>query len=517
MAAVTCAACTRSRQTEFKLPLDQTFRFNIETEPPTLDWTKVTDTVSAQLAYNLMDALVEYDLDDPEVHLIPGLATKWQASPDARVWTFTIRPNVLWTDGVPFTPQHVVDGIERLLNPKTGAEYAYTFFPVKNAKAYNTGSLRDFADVGVKVSGDQVIFELADPKSYFPMILTNPSCYPVRKDLIAKFGDRWTDPRNLQVLGPFKLKSWAHDKTLALERNETYWGPKSKVGNVLLYMINDGATAINLFDSGKLDAIYRLRSRDVLSQKTRPEYRNTSLLNVIYYGFNTKRVPTDSVLVRRALAHAVDRSQIALMLANGDQAISGLVPKGLLGFDPDAGLKFDVALAKRLLVQAGYGPQNPLPKVAIAFNTNEDHQRVAENVQAQLKKNLNIQVELENMEWKTYLAALHIDPPIFRMGWQGDFPDPDNFLGILKSYSDNNYTKWKNRDYDKLIEEGAWTLDLKKRREIYMRASKILLETDVAIVPLYSQVGQYLISKRVEHFPINILERLRFDRVELKK
>jgi len=281
-------------------------------------------------------------------------------------------------------------------------------------------------------------------------------------------------------------------------------------------MVNDGATAINLFDSGKLDAIYRLRSRDVLSQKTRAEYRNTSLLNVIYYGFNTKRRPTDNVLVRRALAHAIDRSQLATMLANGDQAISGLVPKGLLGFDSEAGLKFDLVLARKLMVEAGYGPHNPLPKVSIAFNTNEDHQRVAENVQAQLKKNLGIQVELENMEWKTYLAALHIDPPIFRMGWQGDFPDPDNFLGILKSYSENNYTKWKSPTYDSLIETGAWTLDINKRREIYMKASKILLETDVAIVPLYSQVGQYLISKRVKHFPINILERLRFDQVELK-
>ena len=166
-------------------------------------------------------------------------------------------------------------------------------------------------------------------------------------------------------------------------------------------------------------------------------------------------------------------------------------------------------------MQAGYGPTKPLPKIKIAFNTNEDYQRVAENVQAQLKKNIGVEVELENMEWKTYLAALHLDPPIFRMGWQGDFPDPDNFMGILKSYSDNNYTKWKNREYDKLIEQGAWTLDVKKRNQIYSQASKLLLETDVAIVPLYSQVGQYLLSKRVRNFPINILERLRFNRVEI--
>ena len=340
------SSCTRSPVVDIlKLPLDQTFRFNIETEPPTLDWTKVTDTVSAQLAYNLMDGLVEYDLEKSDVPLVPGLATAWTSSPDARIWTFTLRENVKWSDGVTFTAEHAVAGIERLINPKTAAEYAYTMFPVKNAKAYNSGQLKDFSQVGVRAEGNKVVFELADPKSYFPMMLTNPSAYPVRKDLIEKFGEHWTDPDKLQSLGPYRLKSWAHDKVLTLERNEEYWGPKARVKNILLYMVNDGATAINLFDSGKLDAIYRLRSRDVLSQKLRPEYRNTNMLNVIYYGFNIRRPPTDQVLVRRAIAHAIDRQEIAGLLANGDQAISGLVPKGLLGFDPRAGLAFDVAKA----------------------------------------------------------------------------------------------------------------------------------------------------------------------------
>src|SRR5690606_431836 len=97
---------------------------------------------------NIMDGLTEFDYNDPELKVKPALATNWTSDKSAKKWTFQLRQDVKWTDGIPFEAQHVVDAWERLLNPKTAAEYAYFLFNVKNAKAYNEGKIKDFSQVG---------------------------------------------------------------------------------------------------------------------------------------------------------------------------------------------------------------------------------------------------------------------------------------------------------------------------------------------------------------------------------
>ncbi len=507
--------CTRT--THVVLDESRTLRFNANVEPPTLDWTKCIDVASALIIHNMMDGLLKFDFSKPQIGVLPGLAESW-SSPDGRVWTFRLKKNIMWSDNVLLTPQHVLDGFERLLNPKTAAPYAYTLYDVKNAKAFNVGTLKDFSKVGVRILGQDLIVELEHPKSYFPMMMTHTSTYPVRKDLINKYGERWTDPEHIAVLGPFKLKTWEHDNSILLERNRTYYGTKPKLENILFYLINDSATAINLFDVGKLDGLYRLQSRDVLTLKKKKEYKHGGLLNILYYGFNVKVVPTNNLKVRRAIAMSINKKQITDMLANGDIPMTSWLPPGMPGYEPEVGLKFDPVQAKALLDEAGYKDRTQFPKLYLSFNTNEDHQRVAENIQSQLKENLNIEVELKNEEWKTYLSGLkHNATPLFRMGWQGDFPDPDNFLTSLLSYSENNMMGWVNVEFDRLIESAAVERDPQSRLELYRKAQKILTEQDVALIPLYSQSGQYLVSERVKNFPINAIENLRFDQVELTK
>ena len=143
-------ACTKKSDTlEYGLDVKDTLRINLQTEPPSLDWSKSTDTTSAMIENNIMEGLVEYDLKDPDLGTIPALATEWKPSQNAKVWTFTLRKGVKWTDGVEFTGQHVIDGWERLLKPATASEYAYFLFDVKNARAYNGGKLKDFKQVGI--------------------------------------------------------------------------------------------------------------------------------------------------------------------------------------------------------------------------------------------------------------------------------------------------------------------------------------------------------------------------------
>lgn len=499
-----------------ELSAADTLRINLSSEPPTLDWNKATDTTSSHVINNIMDGLVAYDLADRELALIPALATEWKPLEKAKVWTLKLREDVLWSDGVKFTGQHVIDGWRRLMAKETASEYAYFLFAIKNAKSFSEGKV-PWEQVGVSLTGNTLRVELEKPMGYFPQLLTHASTFPIRLDLIAKHGDKWTEAGNMVGLGAYKLAIWQHDREIVLEANDTYYGSKPKVKFVHAQMINEQATAINLFDAGKLDCVDGIPSVELKTQRKRKEYRSTGSLQIYYYGMNTKKPPMDNVHFRRAVAHAIDRQKVVQVLDGGEIPLTGWVPSGMFGYFADVGLEFNLEKAKAELVKAGYGPGKKLPKFSLHFNTNENHQRIAEIVQSQLKENLGLEVELKNEEWKSYLANMKTDPPhLFRFGWLADYPDPDNFMNLMTSYSDNNRTRWADTRYDKIVEEAAGEVDREKRRELYRKASQMLLAEGTPVIPVLTSVAHLLVSNRVENFPINAMRRFEYKNVVIK-
>lgn len=518
LTTVSCTKRGREQTEELGLSVSETFRINIVTEPPTLDWQKIADTTSANVVKNLMDGLTTYNTQDPELGLSPGLALSWEPSEKGKVWTFKLRPGVKWSDGKELTAQQFVDGWERLLNPMTGAEYAYSLFAVKNAEEYNKKQISDFSQVGVKAVDPLTLrVELKSPLAFFPLLVAHHSTFPIRKELIEKYRERWTEAGNLVSLGAFTLKAWEHDKHLVMERNDNFFGDKAKVKYVICRMINEMSTGLNLFDAGRLDMLEQLPSQELSKLRTRPEYKEVGLLGIYAYAFNVKRAPFDNINFRKAIIHAVNHAEITTLLGGGQIPIRGWVPPGMFGYDDSIGLKFDATKAKEYLKKSGYGDGGkPIPKITLAFNTNEDHKRIAENIQAQLKKNIGVNIELSNQEWKVFLDSLKVDAPqLHRMGWIADYPDPDNFATLMTSGSDNNHTKWKSEKYDKLVTQGATELDKEKRRAIYTEAQKLLVEEEAPVLPIYSYVDHYMISTRVKNFPANPLQRWDFNRIEL--
>jgi oligopeptide transport system substrate-binding protein len=528
MVLVLGAGCTsRSGSSEIKtadgrtleLKREDTLRINISSEPPTLDWNKATDTTSSHVIGNIMEGLVAYNLADKELGLIPALATEWKPSEKARVWTFKLREGVKWSDGVDFTAEQVAESWKRLLSKETASEYAYFLFGIKNAKAFAEGKVT-WEQVGVAIQGKGVIrVELEKAMGYFPHLLTHASTYPVRLDLIAKHGEKWTEAGNMVGLGPYKLAVWQHDREILLEANELYYGDAPATKYIHAQMIIEQATAMNHFDAGKLDAVDGLPSTELKRARTRKEYRSVGVLQLYYYGFNVKKAPMDNVHVRRAVAHAIDRQRVVQLLAGGEIPMTGWVPSGMFGYFADVGLEFNLDKAKAELQKAGYGEGGkPLPKIELHFNTNENHQRIAEAVQAQLKESLGIEVELKNEEWKTYLARMRSDAPtMYRFGWLADYPDPDNFMNLMTSYSDNNRTRWGDTRYDRLVEQAASEVDREKRRDLYHKASKLLLEEAVPVVPMMTSVAHLLVSDRVEIFPVNAMRRFEYKAVRIKR
>jgi oligopeptide transport system substrate-binding protein len=275
---------------------------------------------------------------------------------------------------------------------------------------------------------------------------------------------------------------------------------------------------MNMFDSGRLDAVNDLPSTEIKVLSKRPDYYTKGVIGIYYYGFNTSKPPFDNPKVRKAVSMAVDRKQITDLMAGGEIPLTAWVPQGMMGHTPDVGIKPDVSQAQKLLDEAGYKDRSKFPKVTIGFPTNENHQRIAANVQAQLKQNLGIEVQLSNEEWKTYLQTVRVDAPqIFRLGWLADYPDPDNFMSLMTSYSSNNHTKWGSKKYDELVNKAVSLTDQAARSALYREAQQILTEAEVPVIPIYTMVTQQLISPRLKNYPVNSMKEYRFSKVSFEE
>ncbi len=502
---------------DFGLPKSKTLRMRLSGEPPTIDWHKSSDTASSLITSNIMEGLIVFNYTGDEVSLAPALAESWESLESAKKWVFKIKKGVTWSDGEPFEPKHIVDGWERLLNPETASPYSYFLYSIKNAKEYSEGKIKDFSKVGIELQGHTLTVSLKQPQD-FPSLLTHSSTFPVRKDVVEKYKDKWTEPENIVTLGPFKLTKWIHDQAMVLKKNTGYFGIQSRTENIVFYIIQEAQTAINLFEMGKIDVIRDLPPKDLPALRKLKEFYTYPNLNIYYYGFNTEVAPTDNKFFRRALVHAVDRQQIIKILGGDQKLLTGWIPHGMFAYNPNVGLAYDPVRAKAYLKKLGYSSKNPPPKVELSFNALEAHKVIAENIQAQLKENLGITVELKSEEWKVYLETLKVRPAnLYRMGWVADYPDPSNFFDIMLSYGENNRTKWKNLEYDRFVEQASGLVSNKgKRLELYNKAHQILVSDEVPVFPIFTNVAQHLISSRVISFPTNVMREFRLKNTSLQ-
>jgi len=486
-----------------------TFVFRIPSEPPNIDPALGVDTVSIDVMNNIGDGLVSFDRD---MKPVPALAEGYEIDKRGMVFTFNIRRGVVWSDDVPLTAHHFVESWKRLLEPDTAGEYAYFLFDIKNAEEYNAGKIKDFSKVGIRAKSDFTLeVTLKHPAVYWISMPAFVVMFPVRSDLEKKYGARFMEPPNFVGIGPYLLKEWEHDKRLVLVRNEKYWDKNKppKIKNVIIQIVEDPSTAVSLFEKGQIDFMKAVPTMQVDKFKDDSRFHLQGYLRGYHYGFNVKKKPFDDVRVRKALGHAIDRDEIVKVLRDNRIPATSWIPKGLLGYNPGIGLKFDPERAKQLLAEAGFPNGKGFPRFQFAFDTREDNKTVAENVMAQWKKNLNIEADVQSMEWKVYLNAMKVDSaPVFRFGWGADFPDPHNFMDMFLSKGGNNHTSWGSQEYDNLINKAAAEQDSKKRAALYDQAQKILLEKDAVIVPLFQENVNFLLSDRVKNFYLDALSSL---------
>lgn len=494
----------------------QTLHWGNGAEPQELDPHIVTGIPEHHIIVGLLEGLV---LKDPQtLEPIPGMAASWEISADGKIYTFHIRDNATWSNGDPVTAEDFIWSWWRALQPALGNLYAYMYYPIKNAEAYATGKLADFSQVGVKTIDDKTLeITLANPTPYFLQLLDHYSMFPVHRTTIEKFGGaaergtRWTRAGNFVGNGPFTLKQWDLNKVVVIEKNPSYYDAgKVHLKEIRFYPTENTSTEERMFRAGQLHVTSSLPADKITVYKqTNPRaLRISPYLGTYFYRINTQVQHLADKRVRRALAMAINRQQIINTVTKGGQTPAfTFTPPNILGYTADAGFNEDLSTAKALLTEAGYANGADFPPTEILYNTSEGHRKLAVAIQQMWKKNLNIDVTLNNQDWKVYLdSEASGNFQISRAGWIGDYVDPNTFLDMWLKDGGNNRTGWHNDEYDQLISQTAPAADEREQRYDYFRRAEAILMDAMPIIPIYTYNSTHLVHPSVKGMPSNILD-----------
>jgi len=492
------------------------------TEVATLDPNKMNALQDGRVAAALFEGLTVVDAQTLKVR--PGVAYRWQVLPGGLVYSFDLRPDARWSDGRPVTAEDFVYSWRRVLEPRTAAEYAYMLYPIRGARAYydaasKPGGGADWSKVGIRVeSPHRIVIELERPCAYFLDLTAFTTYLPIRRDVVEKYGDRWTLPENIISNGAYRLAEWRFQSRMIWEKNPYYWDAASvALGRVEVRVFNDAVTALDAYETGAVDlttvtpplAIQPLLAAREAGRRKDVQYETT--LATYFYRINCSRTPFSDVRVRRALVLAIDRQAIIERAARGGQKPAfSLVPSGLEGYSPPTGLREDVEEARRLLAEAGHPGGAGLGEPAILVNKGLGHVPVAEMIQQQWRERLGVNVRIEQVEWKVFLDRIsRLDFEIARGGWYGDYVDPNTFIDMFVTGGGNNNTGWSNRQYDGLVASAASQADPAARMEDFRRAEALLLG-EVPIIPLYFYTQVTLVRPGLEGVFPNLLNRIDF-------
>ncbi len=497
-------------------PEPGTLRINLGAEPPSLDWHVTTDSVSFDVVSNIMIGLAQYTND---LKVVPGCAGSWDISDGGKHYVFHIRKDIKWTDGKQLTARDFEYAWKRLLNPETGAEYSFFLYPIVNAFEYNTGKIKDPNLIGVKCTDDFTLdVRLKKPAAYFINLAAFCPTYPMREDIVKKHGDRWTEPENIVTNGPFLVKAWRHEYKIELDSNPTFFEGEPELKHIKLFMVPEQATAFALYENDELDFVDNrsFSTPDVTRYRNSPEYHNFPLLRVNYMGFNVEKKPVNDPRVRKAIAMAIDRSVFPKILRRGEQPIYTWIPPALPGYSPESAINYDPEGARKLLAEAGYPDGKGFPTLGLLFPNREDVRVQVEVMQDQLKRNLGIPVELVNQEWKVYLATLRRDaPPMYRASWGADFADPETFANLFTSNNGNNNTRWKNPEYDHIVDMASAEQDPEKRKRLYIQADTMLCRDQVPMTPTFQATQNCMVKPWVSGIAFNALDFQFFKTVKI--
>jgi peptide/nickel transport system substrate-binding protein len=448
-----------------------------------LDPITTTEGEAFIVTMNIFETLLVYGDQDTTVH--PGLAEKWEISPDGLTYTFHLRQGVKFHDGTDFNADAVVFNFDRWMNGDADKFPYYTMFG-----GYKKDEGHVIKEVKA-VDSNTVQFVLKRPQAPFLKNLAMSAFGIASPAAIKKYGDKFRE--HPVGTGPFKFVEWKQNDRISLEKNPDYWKKGlPKLNKVIFRVIPENSSRLNALANGEVDLVDGLNNSDEASVTSNNNLQliKRPSMNVGFLGFTVNRKPFDNKLVRQALNMAIDKKSIIESFYGG-QAIPAKnpIPPSIEGYNDDIKeYPFDLEQAKKLLAEAGYpnGFKMDLWAMPVARPYMPDAQKIAEVIQESFRK-IGVTANIRSVDWATYLQkAVRGEFDAFLLGGTGDNGDADNLLYTMldkDSIGANNYFHYSNDKLHDILIKAQTENDQTKRNELYKEA-QVIIHEDAPMVPL---------------------------------
>lgn len=458
-----------------------------------------------------------------ENEVVEGLAKAYEISEDGKVYTFTLRDDIKWSDGTAITAKDFEYSFKRVVDPNTAAPYAFDVLGlVEGFEEANSGENLDALKVYAKDDKTFVV-ELKNPVPYFKQIVAFNTLVPVKQEVVEQYGEAWaTNPETFITSGPYKMVEFSDKDRIVFEKNEHYYdADKITFDRIVWRLIEDQNAAKTAYDLGEISLIKSVPSEEVPSLRGSDEFHIAPLMGTYYVAFNTEKAPFNNAKFRKALSLVIDREYVANTImqgtyipantivgpgisdAKGDVEFRSLTPNYTKGVN-SANYEDDVKMAQELMKEAGYPNGEGLDTIEYSLNDAGYHKPVAEYLKSVWEEKLGLKIELSVKEWKVFQADRNQGNfDIARHGWILDWNDPANILNLFISHSGNNDGKVNVPAYDELMDKASKTLDQEERFKYLHEAEKVMLD-EAGMAPIAHYADFYLQKpnlKNIWHSP----------------
>lgn len=471
------------------------------------------DEASINAQSNVFEGL--YQLDEKD-QLIPAAAKEMpEISEDGKRYTIKLREDGKWSNGDAVTANDFVFAWRKLANPKNQANY---FFLLEGTILNGTAITKEEKapeKLGVKALDDYTLeVTLEKPVPYFTSLLAFSPFFPQNEAFVKEKGQAYgTSSEMIVSNGPFLMKNWDQSAmSWDFVRNPDYYD-KEKVKSETIHfeVLKETNTVYNLYESGELDVAV-LTGDFAKQNRDNPDYEAIERSKVYSLRLNQKRNEKPSIFanenVRKALAYALDKkSLVDNILADGSKEIYGYIPEKFVynpetneDFRQEAGalVKTDAKKAKEYLDKAK-AELNGDVAIELLSRDGDSDRKVAEFIQGQLQETLpGLTINVKTVPLNNAIELMRKGDYELSVGmWGPDYQDPMTFLESSVSGNRMNYS---SPTFDQLIEEATtkYANDPETRWQTLIKAEKVLVEEDAALIPLYQEARSQLIRPGVK-------------------
>lgn len=461
----------------------QTLVMGVSGYPSSLDSVDSQDGNSLVVSAQITERLVDFAPGGTD--LVPSLATEWSSNEDATVWNFVLREGVTFHDGTPFNAEAVKFNVDRWNDPNheySGRAEGKTFVPWGWVFGGPIGEGNLIEEVTV-VNDHEVQFTLTQPAPFLPALWAAVYFQFDSPTAVMEAGVAYGTPSVGSVgTGPFKFVEWIEGERLVLERNDDYWNGPAQVEELVFRGITEPTARLAELQAGTIDIAVLLSVDDLATVENDPNLKVAipeTELNVGYIAMHQATEPLDNLLVRQAIAHAIDRDAIIEAFYGGlGVTAEGFIPSTMFG-QPDAWpYDYDPERARELLAEAGYpeGFSTEFWYMPVSRPYYPAPQPIAETIASYLAE-VGIEVELQTEDWTTYLADYQTGKfPMYMLGWNADYADPDNFLLTFFGPTAPSDLGWDDAETRDLLQQARQVADQDVRAGLYTQIGNNVAE-----------------------------------------